>query len=90
MLRRAITPPKNSPIGQSAGVSPCAAATTHARMSDTKPAPATATTAASDDVFSDDVSDEALLAACQKAGEPWLAVTTHRLLKSCVVITSKG
>ena len=86
MLRRAITPPKKSPIGQSAGVSPCAAATTQ-RMSDTMPP---ATTAASDDVFSDDVSDEALLAACQNAGEPWLAGTTHRLFKSCAVITSKG
>ena len=60
-------------------------------MSDTKAAPATTTaTSESDDVFSDDVSDEALLAACQNAGEPWLAATTHRLLKSCVVITSKG
>ena len=55
-------------------------------MSDSKPATAT-TTAASDDVFSDDVSDEALLAACQKAGEPWLAATTHRFL---VVITSNS
>ena len=78
-VRRAITPPKKSPIGQSAGVSPCAAETTHAmmrgRMSDThtKPAPAT-TTAVSDDVFSDDVSDEALLAACQKAGEQGLRI----------------